>query len=68
MSAQKEVKKLIKEVEKRGWTADPTSDGYQLKHPDGEHMVTIHKTPNQIGLRTYRRLIQKAEREAEAGE
>ena len=66
MSVQKEVKKLVKEVEQRGWTVDSTSDGYQLKHPDGKHIVTIHKTPNQIGLRNYRRAIRRAEREAQA--
>ena len=67
MSVQKDIKKLLKEVEERGWTVDATTDGYQLKHPDGKHIVTIHKTPSQIGLRNYRRDIRRAEREAEAG-
>jgi len=66
-SFQKEVKQLIKEVEDRGWRADPVSDGYQLKYEDGIAIVTIHKTPSSPSWRRNTwALIKKAEREAEA--
>lgn len=68
-SHQKEVKKLVAEVEARGWRADPIKDGWQLKHPDGKGMVTIHKTPSSPrSIPNYWAAIRRAEREADARE
>ena len=65
-SKAKEVKKFVAEVEAKGWTADPISDGWQLKHPDGEGMVTVHKTPSSSSsIRNYRADIKRIERQAE---
>lgn len=69
-SYQKEVKKFVKEIERRGgWRVDPIKDGYQLKHEDGVGMVTIHKTPSSPRwLRHSWALVEKVEREAAARE
>jgi predicted RNA binding protein YcfA (HicA-like mRNA interferase family) len=68
-SYQKEVKEFIKEVEKRGWRADTTKSGYQLKYKDGIGQVTIHGTPSSPRWKANTwSLIKKAEREAEARE
>lgn len=65
-SKAKEVKQLVAEVESKGWTADPIRDGWQLKHPDGEGMVTVHKTPSSPrSIRNYRAAIKRLERQAD---
>jgi hypothetical protein len=65
-SHAKEVRKLVEEVEERGWRADPIKDGWQLKHPDGKGMVTVHKTPSSSrSIPNYRAAIKRIERQAE---
>lgn len=53
MSAQKDLKKLLKEAEKQGWEVVPKKDGWQLLAPDGENIVTVHKTPSNRAIRHY---------------
>lgn len=53
MSARKDVKKLVKEAEKQGWGVVNKTDGWQLLAPDGENIVTVHKTPSSRAIRHY---------------
>lgn len=43
---QKEWKRLIEAAEEQGWRVDRTTDGWQLKAPDGVFIETIHGTPS----------------------
>ena len=44
MSRQKEIKKLIRDVERADWTVVQTTRGYQLRSPDGATVVHAHLT------------------------
>lgn len=46
MSLNKEVKKLIRRVERQGWRVEERKSGYMCFSPDGVTMVSIHKTPS----------------------
>lgn len=48
---KKELKQLLKEAENQGWRIRPCTDGYQLFAPDGENIVTVHKTPSPRAIR-----------------
>jgi hypothetical protein len=42
----KQVRVLVEEAQRQGWTARPTKKGWLLLAPDGVGMVTIHGTPS----------------------
>jgi len=45
-STSKQIRDLLKEAERQGWTVDERRKGYLLKSPDGVTMVSLHKTPS----------------------
>lgn len=40
----KAMRKLVKELEKSGWRVEEMKSGYKFFSPDGEKIVTMHKT------------------------
>lgn len=46
MSTKKELKKLLEEARKQGWTEKRKKKGLMLLAPDGVGKVTIHRTPS----------------------
>lgn len=40
----KVMRKLIRELEREGWTIEETKSGYRCKSPNGQKIVTMHKT------------------------
>lgn len=55
----KDLRKTAKNADKQGWRFKKVGDGYQLLAPDGEGIVTIHKTPNSNAIRHYLRDMRK---------
>ena len=59
--AAKEIRDLVARAERQGWRVDDRGTKILLYSPDGETIVTIHKTPSD---RNWRR---QAERRMEKG-
>lgn len=59
VTAKKELKELLDEAERQGWTIKPTKNGRQLLAPDGVHIVTVHGTPGKNAIRHYVRDMRK---------
>ena len=59
--ATKDIRDLVAKAEQQGWRADDRGTKILLYSPDGETIVTIHKTPSN---RNWRR---KAERHMQRG-
>lgn len=51
----KQVKALLAEAERQGFTWTATKKGRRYYSPNGVSMVTVHGTPSDI--RTYRNLL-----------
>lgn len=37
-------RKLFRELERKGWRVEPSSDGWKCFSPDGKKIITIHAT------------------------
>ena len=59
--AAKEIRDLVTSAERQGWRADDRGRKILLYSPDGETIVTIHKTPSDRNWR------HQAERRMEKG-
>jgi hypothetical protein len=56
MSLKKDLKTLLAEAEKQGWTVKLAKSGhYKLYAPDGENIVTVGSTPSD--RRTLRNTV-----------
>lgn len=42
----KQVRVLVEEAQRQGWTVRPKKKGFLLLAPDGVGMVTVHSTPS----------------------
>lgn len=42
----KDWKRVVEAAVEQRWRVEPTTDGWQLKAPDGITIVTIHGTPS----------------------
>ena len=40
----KEIKALMREAQAAGWTVVKTTNGAQLRHPNGHGIVQLHRT------------------------
>jgi len=50
----KDIEKFLKRAERRGWVFTRGSKYYMGRCPCGQHMKTVHLTPNQSYLRNLR--------------
>lgn len=59
VSREREVRELVEEAVKQGFTAVDKKAGWMLRDPDGIGQVMVHKTPNSRGIRHYVRDLRK---------
>ena len=61
MSLSKDIRKLVKAAERHGWRVVDRGQRWLCYSPDGETIVTVHKTPSD------RRAILNARAELRKG-
>lgn len=55
----KDIEKFLKKAESRGWTFTRGKKYYMGHCPCGEHLKTVHITPNQRYLGNLRKWMMK---------
>lgn len=59
-SSHKEVREIIKQVEKPGWSTKNTSRGHvQIFDKNGDYVTTMSGTPGRSGMSSTKDLLRK---------